>query len=78
LICEYPQDIPELKHLGFAGVSIDHSVLQPSLVFRAHSQGLRVYTWTVNEPADLRRCASIRVDGIITDDPANALRILGT
>ena len=35
-----------------------------------HEQGLNVLTWTVNQPAAMRRLAAAGVDGIIGDDPA--------
>ena len=34
-----------------------------------HARGLRVNTWTVNEPAEMRRLIALGVDGIITDRP---------
>jgi glycerophosphoryl diester phosphodiesterase len=78
LICEDPPpDLAELKHLGFDGFSIDHQVLQQSFVSAARSLGLKVYTWTVNEPTDLLRVSSFGVDGIITDAPGLARHVLG-
>lgn len=35
----------------------------------AHERGLSVLVWTVNEPADIERLASLGVDGIISDFP---------
>jgi glycerophosphoryl diester phosphodiesterase len=34
-----------------------------------HAQGYRVNTWTVNDPADMRRLIAAGVDGLITDRP---------
>lgn len=42
----------------------------------AHALGLEVHVWTVNEEADMRRMAAMGVDGIITDYPDLAIRIL--
>jgi glycerophosphoryl diester phosphodiesterase len=39
------------------------------LVKRAHAKGRRVHVWTVNDPTDMRRLRSLKVDGIFTDDP---------
>jgi glycerophosphoryl diester phosphodiesterase len=37
----------------------------------------RVHVWTANEPGDIRRLRDWDVDGIITDDPAVAVKALG-
>ena len=43
--------------------------LTPDLLDRAHTAGLRVLPWTVNDPDDMRRFIDLGVDGIITDRP---------
>jgi len=48
----------------------------PELVARAHAAGLRVVPWTANEPAQWRELLAMKVDGIITDDPAGLLEFL--
>ncbi len=53
-----------------------HSELTPRLLDRAHAAGLRVVPWTVNKPADIARLAAWGVDGLITDDPLLARRVL--
>jgi glycerophosphoryl diester phosphodiesterase len=47
------------------------------LVRRVQAAGRRIHVWTVNAEADLERMIACGVDGIFTDDPALALRILG-
>ena len=42
----------------------------------AHGLGLRVVPWTLNEPADMERMIDLRVDGLITDYPDRARRVL--
>jgi glycerophosphoryl diester phosphodiesterase len=49
----------------------------PGLVNRVHAAGKRLNVWTVNDEADMKRMIGLGVDGIITDDPALALRLLG-
>ncbi len=51
--------------------------LTPYLVDQVHAGGKRVYVWTVNAEADILHVIDLGVDGIITDDPALALRLLG-
>lgn len=43
---------------------------------KEHENGRRVHVWTVNSEDDLIRMAKFGVDGIFTDDPLNARRIL--
>jgi glycerophosphoryl diester phosphodiesterase len=62
----------------------DYAALNPyvtdvnsRLVSRVHSAGKRVNVWTVTAEADIKHMISLGVDGIITDDPALALHLLG-
>ena len=43
---------------------------------RVHRMGRRVHIWTVNDPEDMRRLVDWGVDGIFTDDPELAVKIL--
>lgn len=52
--------------------TIDHA----SFVRRVSTCGLELIAWTANDPDELRLCCDRGVDGIITDDPAFALRFL--
>lgn len=45
-------------------------------VNKEHEVGRRVHVWTVNAEDDLKRMFNFGVDGIFTDDPLNARRIL--
>lgn len=46
-------------------------------VQKEHQRGRRVHVWTVNKNEDILRLKKIGVDGIFTDDPLNALSLLG-
>ena len=37
----------------------------------------RIHAWTVNQPDEMRRLKNIGIDGIFSDDPPQALQILG-
>lgn len=50
--------------------------LSRTLVDEAHAIGLRVLPWTVNSEADIDGMISLGVDGLITDYPDRALRML--
>ncbi len=61
----------------------DYQALHPKLEnaskkqFEAiHRMGRRVHVWTVNDPDDMRRLADWGVDGIFTDDPELAVKVL--
>lgn len=40
-----------------------------------HRRGWKIFVWTVNRPAEMRRLAAWGVDGIITDHPDRALEL---
>lgn len=43
--------------------------LTPDLIEEAHGHGFSLWTWTVNDPADMRRMIAIGVDAIMSDYP---------
>ena len=45
------------------------SLLTESNVKKARAAGLKVYTWTVNDPDDIARVKAYGVDGILSDYP---------
>ncbi|MCH8466567.1 MAG: hypothetical protein LAT78_08375 [Roseinatronobacter sp.] len=51
--------------------------LIPEALAQAHACDLAVNVWTVNAADDMRAMLEMGVDGIITDDPALALALLG-
>jgi len=53
------------------------SDVNPGLVERVHAAGRRVNAWTVNAADDIKRLTGFGVNGLITDDPALALEVLG-
>ena len=50
-------------------LSVDHRLVDARYVERMHGHGYRIFCWTVNEPAEMRRLIGLGVDGIITDRP---------
>jgi glycerophosphoryl diester phosphodiesterase len=51
-------------------------VLTPGFVRDAHAKNMRVYVWTIDEPADMRRFLAMGVDGIITGYPDRLAAVL--
>jgi len=45
-------------------------------VQRVHRLKRKINVWTVNKEEDMRRLISWGVDGIITDDPVLAVRVV--
>ena len=53
-----------------------HAQFTRAMLHRAHAAGLLVIPWTVNDEADMRRLIEWGVDGLITDRPDLALKLL--
>jgi len=51
-------------------------LVTPESVSFAHSLGLEVHVWTVNEETEMRELLDMGVDGLITDYPARALDVV--
>lgn len=51
-------------------------VVSPRFVRYAHDAGVAVYVWTVDEESDMRRLLSWGVDGLISDRPDIAVRVV--
>jgi len=69
---------PGLEHMVHAqGYSIDRRWAGAAAAVQAHGEGRALYIWTVNTLTQLRTALSLGPDGIITDDPALALELLG-
>lgn len=54
---------------GAMVVSPEYPLVTPEVVLRAHSLGLPLALWTVNDPADMARFIEYGVDAIVTDYP---------
>ena len=61
-------------HVQF--LSVAAGGLAPSLLRCCQLAGISLWAWTVNEPGEVRRLASLGVAAITTDDPATALAAL--
>ena len=58
---------------GVGAISLFHGVVGPHAADAARDEGLKLWAWTADTPADWDRLAGAGVDGIITNQPA-ALR----
>lgn len=55
--------------LGVQAIHPAMRAVSAKLVAKSHAAGLKVNTWTVNDPDDLRRMISLGVDAVITNYP---------
>ena len=69
--------IPKMvKAAGGSHWSVYFGDLSPELAKEAQSLGLKVLVWTVNDPAIMARMLGYGVDGLITDRPDLARKLL--
>jgi glycerophosphoryl diester phosphodiesterase len=54
----------------------ERSDVTPTLIARVHRFGRRIHAWTVNDPDELQRLFIAGLDGVFTDDPRLARKVL--
>jgi len=54
---------------GARALMLQHAVVSPAAVTRAHAAGAAVWAWTVDDPDELSRLDAAGVDAVITNDP---------
>ena len=68
LVDRVPEDWPaRLRRLGCAALDAKHLALDAELIARARGEGVRVLTYTPNEPARVDALRAWGVDAVITD-----------
>ncbi|MGB7160841.1 MAG: glycerophosphodiester phosphodiesterase family protein [Tepidisphaeraceae bacterium] len=66
----------KMKSIGLSGFSVNWQYLTEAFTRGAQKNGMKVYAWTLNDPPDLAGAALLGVDGIVTDDSANTIKLL--
>ena len=61
--------IPVAKELNAVAINPDYKTLTVENVNKIHDEGLKIYTWTVNEIEDIEKMKNLGVEGIITNYP---------
>lgn len=67
--------VGRLTNIDVDFYAVSSSMARRGFVRRARQSGRKVMVWTVNDPALVSVMISRNVDGIITDDPALAIRV---
>jgi len=68
--------IGDLTSLGADFLAVESRLATRAFVRQAHRAGQDVYVWTVNDPAGMLAAMSNGVDGLITDAPDLARRVV--
>jgi glycerophosphoryl diester phosphodiesterase len=66
----------DLKNVGADFLAVNAAFVDRRFVAAAHKRGQDVYAWTVNDGAGMSTMIGRGVDGLITDKPALARRVL--
>ena len=68
--------VGDITRLDADFLAVNQNMASPAFIRRAHKAGKRVFVWTVNDALSLSHWMSMGVDGVITDEPALARKIL--
>jgi glycerophosphoryl diester phosphodiesterase len=67
-----------VRRAGAGAVMLQHRLVTPAAVARAHALGVPIVAWTVDDPADLARVVEAGVDAVVTNDPRIFVATLAT
>lgn len=65
------------RAMGATVLHPEHTLCTADNVKAWHTSGRPVNAWTVDDPLELQRLNELGVDGVFTNDPARALKVLG-
>jgi glycerophosphoryl diester phosphodiesterase len=68
--------IGDLSRMDADFLAVSTNMVSAGFVRRARKAGKKVFAWTVNDPVTMSQVISKGVDGVITDEPAMARRVL--
>jgi glycerophosphoryl diester phosphodiesterase len=68
-LCDRSEYIKPWSELPITVFIPQHELVSQKMTDAVHQRGLKLFTWTVNQRADLLRLAACGVDGLICDDP---------
>ncbi len=65
------------KEVGAFSINAYHRSLTPKTIAKIRAAGFKIYAWTVNKQANIRRLLKLGVDGLITNYPDRVVRLAG-
>ncbi len=68
--------VGDLTRLDLDFLALNSAAASSSMIRRSHRRGMRVFVWTINDPVQMSVMLSRGVDGLITDEPALARRVI--
>ena len=68
--------IGDLSALDANFLAVNTGQISIDLIRRVHGAGKKIYVWTVDDPRAMSRMMSMGVDGLITNRPELALRVM--
>lgn len=68
--------ISHIHSLGIDFINWEHSSITPLELNRVHAAGMELWVWTVNSAARITELLNMGIDGITTDNPELARRLL--
>jgi glycerophosphoryl diester phosphodiesterase len=68
--------VGDLTKLDLDFLALNAEAATPSMIRRAHKHAMRVFVWTINDPVQMSVMLSRGVDGLITDEPDLARRVM--
>ena len=74
LICETPSQLKHWRRLPVEYVILHHTLVRTMCVAEMRSGGRKIFVWTVNHPAAMKRFLRLGLDGIISDHPQRLVR----
>lgn len=78
LAAAYPvRPLVALRDANATALWQEYQLIDTELVDAVHEMGGTVYAWTVNDVTAMRRLAALGIDGLCTDVPELAIRMIG-
>lgn len=68
--------VGDLSRLPVQLLALNQQAVNPQIVRNARQSGMQIFPWTVNSASAMADMIELGVDGLITDDPMLAVRVL--
>ncbi len=58
-----------IREFDLWAIWVFHRMISPALVAAVHTEGAKLFAWTVDDPAQIEALTALGVDGIVSNDP---------